>query len=100
MIAGRAIVREEKDGSISYLHKLVRIEEPIMRIPTLAIHLDRFSCCLIYLIIYMVVEWFKTGIAHQILTFIFNFHLQQKLFLVKFLCSLCLVTGALLRVLR
>ncbi|XP_009336570.2 probable aspartyl aminopeptidase [Pyrus x bretschneideri] len=40
-IAGRVIVREEKDGSVSYLHKLVRIEEPIMRIPTLAIHLDR-----------------------------------------------------------
>ncbi|CAN6578543.1 unnamed protein product [Malus baccata var. baccata] len=40
-IAGRVIVREEKDGSVSYSHKLVRIEEPIMRIPTLAIHLDR-----------------------------------------------------------
>lgn len=41
-IAGRVIVREEKDDSVSYLHRLVRIEEPIMRIPTLAIHLDRF----------------------------------------------------------
>ncbi|XP_068309057.1 probable aspartyl aminopeptidase [Pyrus communis] len=40
-IAGRVIVAEEKDGSVSYSHKLVRIEEPIMRIPTLAIHLDR-----------------------------------------------------------
>ncbi|KAI3463633.1 hypothetical protein Pfo_020296 [Paulownia fortunei] len=40
-IAGRVIVREQKDGSESYLHRLVRIEEPIMRIPTLAIHLDR-----------------------------------------------------------
>ncbi|KAM1025632.1 hypothetical protein TB2_038630 [Malus domestica] len=40
-IAGRVIVREEKDGSVLYSHKLVRIEEPIMRIPTLAIHLDR-----------------------------------------------------------
>ncbi|XP_050376106.1 probable aspartyl aminopeptidase [Argentina anserina] len=40
-IAGRVIVREEKDGSVSYSHRLVRIEEPIMRIPTLAIHLDR-----------------------------------------------------------
>ncbi|GFP82443.1 probable aspartyl aminopeptidase [Phtheirospermum japonicum] len=40
-IAGRVIVREQKDGSESYSHRLVRIEEPIMRIPTLAIHLDR-----------------------------------------------------------
>ncbi|PON77355.1 Peptidase M [Parasponia andersonii] len=40
-LAGRVIVREEKDGVVSYSHQLVRIEEPIMRIPTLAIHLDR-----------------------------------------------------------
>ncbi|XP_015882310.3 probable aspartyl aminopeptidase [Ziziphus jujuba] len=40
-VAGRVIIREEKDGSVSYLHRLVRIEEPIIRIPTLAIHLDR-----------------------------------------------------------
>ncbi|KAK4487424.1 hypothetical protein RD792_005941 [Penstemon davidsonii] len=40
-IAGRIIVREHKDGYESYSHRLVRIEEPIMRIPTLAIHLDR-----------------------------------------------------------
>ncbi|KAB1217327.1 putative aspartyl aminopeptidase [Morella rubra] len=40
-IAGRVIIREEKNGSASYSHRLVRIEEPIMRIPTLAIHLDR-----------------------------------------------------------
>lgn len=40
-IAGRVIIREEKDGSVSYLHRLVKIDEPIMRIPTLAIHLDR-----------------------------------------------------------
>ncbi|XP_010248919.1 PREDICTED: probable aspartyl aminopeptidase isoform X2 [Nelumbo nucifera] len=40
-VAGRLIIREEKDKSVSYLHRLVRIEEPIMRIPTLAIHLDR-----------------------------------------------------------
>ena len=42
-VAGRVIIREEKEGSVSYLHRLVRIEEPIMRIPTLAIHLDRFA---------------------------------------------------------
>ncbi|OWM65483.1 probable aspartyl aminopeptidase [Punica granatum] len=40
-VAGRLMIREEKDGSVSYVHKLVRLEEPIMRIPTLAIHLDR-----------------------------------------------------------
>ncbi|KAM1526058.1 hypothetical protein ACFX10_010442 [Malus domestica] len=40
-IAGRVIVTEEKDGSVSYSHKLVRIEVPVMRIPTMAIHLDR-----------------------------------------------------------
>lgn len=40
-LAGRVIIKEVKDGSVSYSHKLVRIEEPIMRIPTLAIHLDR-----------------------------------------------------------
>lgn len=40
-VAGRLIIKENKDDSVSYTHKLVRIEEPIMRIPTLAIHLDR-----------------------------------------------------------
>ncbi|KAF6166896.1 hypothetical protein GIB67_020330 [Kingdonia uniflora] len=40
-IAGRLILREKKGDSVLYSHRLVRIEEPIMRIPTLAIHLDR-----------------------------------------------------------
>ncbi|KAG6747173.1 hypothetical protein POTOM_049554 [Populus tomentosa] len=40
-VAGRVIVKEEKDGSVSYSHRLVRIEEPIMRVPTIAIHLER-----------------------------------------------------------
>ncbi|KAI3985677.1 hypothetical protein MKX01_033960 [Papaver californicum] len=40
-VAGRLIIRESKDGSVSYSHRLVRIQEPIMRIPNLAIHLDR-----------------------------------------------------------
>ncbi|KAF5730935.1 aspartyl aminopeptidase family protein [Tripterygium wilfordii] len=40
-VAGRVIIKEEKDGSVAYSHRLVRIKEPIMRIPTLAIHLDR-----------------------------------------------------------
>ncbi|KAJ2786635.1 hypothetical protein GGI15_001350 [Coemansia interrupta] len=37
-VAGRVMVR---DGSGGYAHRLVAIEEPIMRIPSLAIHLDR-----------------------------------------------------------
>lgn len=40
-VAGRVVVRGESAGSVSYSHHLVRIEEPIMRVPTLAIHLDR-----------------------------------------------------------
>ncbi|XP_022735951.1 probable aspartyl aminopeptidase [Durio zibethinus] len=40
-VAGRVMIREEKGGSVSYAHQLVRIEDPIMRVPTLAIHLDR-----------------------------------------------------------
>ncbi|KAL7607467.1 hypothetical protein Lser_V15G18976 [Lactuca serriola] len=40
-IARRMIIKEGKGDSVSYSHKLVRIEEPVMRIPTLAIHLDR-----------------------------------------------------------
>ncbi|MBA0644170.1 hypothetical protein Goklo_028371, partial [Gossypium klotzschianum] len=39
-VAGRVMIREEKGGSVSYSHRLVRIEEPIMCVPTLAIHLD------------------------------------------------------------
>ncbi|GJX09272.1 probable aspartyl aminopeptidase, partial [Tanacetum coccineum] len=39
-IAGRMIIKEGKGDSASYSHRLVRLEEPIMRIPTLAIHLD------------------------------------------------------------
>ena len=55
-LAGRVIVKEEKDGVVSYLHRLVRIEEPIMRIPTLAIHLDRFPCYFIFVMRYYVVK--------------------------------------------
>ncbi|XWS60293.1 hypothetical protein CRYUN_Cryun07bG0023900 [Craigia yunnanensis] len=40
-VAGRVMIKEEKGGSVSYSHRLFRIEEPIMRVPTLAIHLDR-----------------------------------------------------------
>ncbi|KAJ3671462.1 hypothetical protein LUZ60_007541 [Juncus effusus] len=40
-LAGRVIIKENKEGNVSYSHKLVRINDPIMRIPTLAIHLDR-----------------------------------------------------------
>nr|XP_043634536.1 probable aspartyl aminopeptidase [Erigeron canadensis] len=37
-VAGRVIVR---DGDDSFLHKLVKIKRPLLRVPTLAIHLDR-----------------------------------------------------------
>ncbi|KAL9247507.1 hypothetical protein vseg_020933 [Gypsophila vaccaria] len=40
-IAGRIVIRKVQDGSTSYSHRLIRIQDPIMRIPTLAIHLDR-----------------------------------------------------------
>lgn len=46
-LAGRLMIREETGGEITYSQKLVRIEGPIMRIPTLAIHLDR--CVLAWL---------------------------------------------------
>ncbi|CAJ1976686.1 unnamed protein product [Sphenostylis stenocarpa] len=37
-VAGRVIL---KNGHNSYVHKLVKVDRPILRIPTLAIHLDR-----------------------------------------------------------
>ncbi|KAL5976362.1 hypothetical protein ACLOJK_020693 [Asimina triloba] len=37
-VAGRAIVRA---GDGSFLHKLVKVKRPLLRVPTLAIHLDR-----------------------------------------------------------
>lgn len=41
-VAGRVMVKEIKeDGSVCYSHRLVRVDEAIMRIPSLAIHLDR-----------------------------------------------------------
>jgi hypothetical protein len=61
-VAGRVIIREEKDGSVSYSHRLVRVEEPIMRIPTLAIHLDRLYCCLNCFLAYLAVVWSWFGL--------------------------------------
>jgi aspartyl aminopeptidase len=39
-IAGRAMV---KDGKGNYVQKLIKVDRPILRIPTLAIHLERAS---------------------------------------------------------
>jgi aspartyl aminopeptidase len=39
-VAGRVLLRRGKDGG-RLSHELVRVERPIIRIPTLAIHLDR-----------------------------------------------------------
>lgn len=38
-VAGRVILRAE-DGS--FLHRLVKVKRPLLRVPTLAIHLNRF----------------------------------------------------------
>lgn len=40
-IAGRVYVREIVDGEEKYTQKLLHINKPLMRIPTLAIHLNR-----------------------------------------------------------
>lgn len=37
-VAGRVIL---KDGHGSFSHKLVKVRRPLLRVPTLAIHLDR-----------------------------------------------------------
>lgn len=45
-VAGRVLVRERAEGSAadgSFVQKLVKIDKPILRIPTLAIHLHRES---------------------------------------------------------
>ena len=39
-VAGRVILRS---GDGSFLQKLVKVKKPLLRIPTLAIHLDRFA---------------------------------------------------------
>ena len=39
-VAGRVIVRSGSGNA--YLHKLVKVKRPLLRIPTLAIHLDRY----------------------------------------------------------
>ena len=51
-VAGRILIKQKKDGSDVYTHKLVRIEEPIMRIPTLAIHLDRLVSFLLFFFLF------------------------------------------------
>ena len=38
-VAGRVVLRDEKSGKVE--HRLVKIGEPILRVPNLAIHLNR-----------------------------------------------------------
>lgn len=40
-IAGRVLVRDGEDGN--FVQKLIKVDKPLLRIPTLAIHLDRSS---------------------------------------------------------
>lgn len=46
-VAGRVILRA---GDGSFQHKLVKVKRPLLRVPTLAIHLDRFVCYLLSLL--------------------------------------------------
>lgn len=41
-IAGRVVLKRRDGEKSGYSHELVRLKDPIMRIPTLAIHLDRY----------------------------------------------------------
>ena len=41
-VAGRVVLKRKSGEKSAYSHELVRVERPIMRIPTLAIHLDRY----------------------------------------------------------
>ncbi|KAB2038132.1 hypothetical protein ES319_D03G124400v1 [Gossypium barbadense] len=75
VVAGRVMIREEKGGSVSYSHRLVRIEEPIMCVPTLAIHLDRG-----------VNDGFKVNAQSHLLPFIHHFHILTS-FIIVDLCQ-------------
>jgi aspartyl aminopeptidase len=50
-VAGRVIVR---GSNSSFMHKLVKIKRPLLRIPTLAIHLDRFATASIKFIFFII----------------------------------------------
>jgi aspartyl aminopeptidase len=41
-VAGRVVIRRVSDGQDRFSHELVRVSRPIIRVPTLAIHLDRY----------------------------------------------------------
>lgn len=55
-VAGRVILRTP-DGS--FMHKLVKVKRPLLRVPTLAIHLDRWhnllSKCFLFLHFYRII---------------------------------------------
>jgi hypothetical protein len=55
-VAGRVILRRSDN---SFVHKLVKVKRPILRIPTLAIHLDRYSITHIH----QIISFFLTSIT-------------------------------------
>lgn len=83
-VAGRVIVRGN-DGS--YLHKLVKVRRPLLRIPTLAIHLDRFVPHCYFFISFMVDLLLKLRLplcnntrTTQLLTYYYSFFMRNKFF--------------------
>ena len=57
-LAGRVILKAT-DGS--FKHKLVKLTRPLIRVPTLAIHLNRLVLMLILLLLYLVFFFERSG---------------------------------------
>jgi aspartyl aminopeptidase len=55
-VAGRVILR---DGNGSFIHKLVKVKRPLLRIPTLAIHLDRLAIASLICISFQFIFFFN-----------------------------------------
>lgn len=85
-LAGRVILKAT-DGS--FKHKLVKLTRPLIRVPTLAIHLNRLFLMLILLLLYLVIIT-----SHPVLCLAI-FLASLKLSISEYFCSslslLCLV---------